>query len=232
MAGIVYTKVDVDIYEQVYDSHTASGAEGTANKFKIVGKVPHDDCVGSAEKAKLARIDINGVQTAIVAVTVNVADIDIEVGALSENDRVSAWVPVGGTDCGHLISNVNTGKLARPYKQIAMNHDVTYDEWSTAGLGVVAKDAYTGSASGTFSFALEKNDGDTLKDFAAAGKTTTYMCVAVKDSHETADEYTIYNAALLSGHSSAIANIDGERGVMREDYRFTFKPEVEVSTLA
>jgi hypothetical protein len=229
MAGIVYTKVDVDIYEQVYESHSADGTEAGANKFKFTGTEAHGDCIGSAEKAKLARIDINGIQTTITAVTFSTPDSFIEVAALSENDRVTAWIPTAG---GTLSSNGSTGKLARPYKQIAMNHDVTYDEWSTSGLGVVAKDAYTGAASGTFSFALEKNDGDTLKDFTLAGRNTTYMCVAVKDSHETAAEYTIYNSALLSGHSSAIANIDGERGVMREDYRFTFKPEVEVSTLA
>lgn len=229
MAGIPYTKVDVDIYEQCYESHVVVAGEAADNKFVIEAKVPHADCTGSAEKAKLARIDVNGVQTTIVDVAVDGSDIDVSVNSLVVGDRVHAWVPLS---TGALSSNTSTGKLTRPYKQIAFNHDVTYDDWQTGGLGSVSKDSYTGAASGTLSFALEKNDGDTLKDFILAGRNTVYMCVAVKDSHVTAAEYTIYNAALMSGHSTDITNVDGERGLMRETFRFTFKPEVEVSTLA
>ena len=230
MAGIPYTKVDVDIYEQHYDSHVvdASVDDVTNNKYLVADKVVHTDATTSAEKAKLARIDINGVQTAIVDVSQNGADVRIEVAALSAGDRVHVWFPLS---TGSLSSNTSTGKLTRPYKQIAFNHDVTYDDWQTGGFGSVAKDSYTGAASGTLSFALEKNDGATLKDFIAAGKATTYLNVVVKDTHATT-EYTIYNAALMSGHSTDITNVDGERGLMRETFRFTFKPEVEVSTLA
>lgn len=228
MAGIVYTKVDVDIYEQCYDSHVVTSSEAAANAFKIVGKIPHADCMSTSEKAKLARLDVNGVQTAIVGVAISGSDIDVSTNSLVEGDRVHAWVPLS---TGSLDSNAATGKLTRPYKQIAFNHDVTYDDWATGGLGSVAKDSYTGAASGTLSFALEKNDGATLKDFIAAGKSTVYMCVSVKDSHASSDEYTIYNASLLSGHGTEITNVDGERGLMRETFRFTFKPEVEVSTM-
>ena len=229
MAGIPYTKVDVDIYEQCYDSHVVVTAEAAANHFTIEGKVPHADCMSTAEKAKLARIDVNGVQTAIVSIAIDGADIDVSVNSLVVGDRVHAWVPVS---TGTLDSNAATGKLTRPYKQIAFNHDVTYDDWTTGGFGSVGKDSYTGAASGTLSFALEKNDGATLKDFIAAGKGTVYFNVVVKDSHASSAEYTIYNAALMSGHSTDITNVDGERGLMRETFRAVFKPEVEVSTLA
>lgn len=228
MAGIPYTKVDVDIYEQCYESHVVVTGEAADNAFVIPSKVPHADCVGSAEKAKLARIDVNGVQTDIVSVAIDAGNIDVSVNALVVGDRVHAWVPVS---TGTLSSNTSTGKLTRPYKQIAFNHDVTYDDWSTGGFGSVGKDSYTGAASGTLSFALEKNDGATLKDFIAAGKGTVYFNVVVKDSHASSDEYTIYNAALMSGHSTDITNVDGERGLMRETFRAVFKPEVEVSTL-
>ena len=229
MAGIPYTKVDVDIYEQHYASDVIDATEAAANKFNIADASANADCTGSAEKAKLARIDVNGVQTTILDVSTNGTATWIEVAALTLGDRVHAWFPKA---TGTLSSNVATGKFTRPYKQIAFNHDVTYDDWQTGGFGSVGKDSYTGAASGTLSFALEKNDGATLKDFIAAGKATTYFNVVVKDSHASSAEYTIYNAALMSGHSTDITNVDGERGLMRETFRAVFKPEVEVSTLA
>jgi len=229
MAGIPYTKVDVDIYEQHYASDVIDAAEAAENRYHIADASMNTDASGSTEKAKLARIDVNGVQTTILDASTNGTDTWIEVASLTVGDRVHAWFPKA---TGTLSSNVATGKFTRPYKQIAFNHDVTYDDWQTGGLGSVSKDNYTGAASGTLSFALEKNDGATLKDFILAGRNTIYMCISVKDSHLTTAEYTIYNAALMSGHSTDITNVDGERGLMRETFRATFKPEVEVSTLA
>ena len=217
------------IYEvYVLSGHVVDSTEAGNNAIIVENVQAHADVIAHAE---YARAYADGALSAITGVTYSSPDTTVSFSSLTEGQIVDIYFPMTGTDCGSLVSNTDTGKLALPRMQTIQNWNVASNMEQVPECGTERKEPIEFAADGTVTLGLNRHGNTAMADFAAAraGKPNgddIFLLIDVIDTTTDTTTHDLLLEAKVESYRRTSRADDSIRGIITDTITFSFVPDV------
>ena len=208
--------------------HVVTAGEAGSNTITITGVEAHAVVIADEE---YARAYADGVLTTITGVTFPVADTIVAFTGLTEGEVIDLYFPGGGTGCGSLVSNTDTGKLTLPRVQTIQGWNVDANLTRVEECGTVRKQPIEFRKIGTVVLGLYRYGNTALADFTAAFEGDSDdvkipLLIDVIDSTVATATHDLLFPATVEGFGREVAEEESEKGIITDTVSFKFSPNV------